>query len=88
MQKEGITKSIGVSNFTAKHLNEFLKEGINPNVNQIEVSPMYMDKEAVRICRENGIQIIAYAPLGTYDDRLMKNPTVLALAAKYSKQAH
>ena len=49
---------------------------------------MYMDKKAVSICQENAIAITAYAPLGTYDERIMKNPNVLKIAAKYGKQPH
>ena len=81
-------KTIGVSNFTSNHIKEFLDHGIVPAINQIEISPMYMDKKAVSICQENGIVITAYAPLGTYDERIMKNTNVLQIAAKYGKQPY
>jgi len=32
-----------------------------------------------------GIALIAYAPLATFDEKLMKNEHVLALAKKYEK---
>ena len=78
-------KTIGVSNFTFNHIKEFLDHAIVPAINQIEISPMYMDKKAVGICQENGIAITAYAPLGTYDERIIKSTNVLQIAAKYGK---
>lgn len=86
MKSEGFVRSIGVSNFTPKHLKPFLSLADNkPVVNQIEVHPLGIDEEVIQLCQDNGIAIIAYAPLATFDDRLMKNPLVESLSTKYGK---
>ena len=86
MRDLGLARSIGVSNFTPKHINQFLERGIIPSVNQIEIHPLCIEEETIKLCQSNGIALIGYAPLATYDDRLMKNPFVLKLAEKYGKQ--
>lgn len=88
MQGQGLVKTIGVSNFTVKHLKEFLANGIRPTVNQIETHPLYQDEETIKLCQQENITLISYAPLATYDERLMKSPTVLSLCEKYGKQAN
>jgi 2,5-diketo-D-gluconate reductase A len=42
MQKKGLAKSIGVSNFLKKHLESMLPQmEVKPVVNQIEIHPLY-----------------------------------------------
>ena len=50
MKAEGLVKSIGVSNFTEKHLQEFADHKIIPAVNQIEIHPLYIDSKAASFC--------------------------------------
>jgi diketogulonate reductase-like aldo/keto reductase len=88
MKEEGLVKSIGVSNFYARHLKEFKDKGITPTVNQIEIHPLYIENETIKMCKEQNIQLVAYAPLATYDDRLMKSEAVLKLSEKYGKEPH
>ncbi|MDO5336801.1 MAG: aldo/keto reductase [Eubacteriales bacterium] len=80
----GRARSIGVSNFEIRHLEELAKySDIVPAVNQIEVHPLRYPKELVEYCQERGIQVQAYAPLarGAYlDDDIM-----CVLATKYAK---
>jgi diketogulonate reductase-like aldo/keto reductase len=62
---DGKAKSIGVSNFGIKHIEE-LKEVAKiwpPHVSQIELHPWCQQKEAAEYCRKNGIVIQAYCPL-------------------------
>lgn len=64
--EKGFVKSIGVSNYGIKHLQELLSwEGmkIKPVVNEIEVSPWCMRQELCDFTRSQGLQVIAYAPL-------------------------
>lgn len=71
LYREGKAKSIGVSNFTLKHMNELLEDiksrdnGIIPHVNQIEYHPLLYKthKELEKLCKENNIVIQAYSPL-------------------------
>lgn len=75
----GRAKTIGVSNFTAEHIDRLITEtGVVPAVNQIEVHP-YFPNDAVRgYCREHGIVVEAWSPLGRGDE--FADPTVREVA--------
>ncbi|XP_022776536.1 non-functional NADPH-dependent codeinone reductase 2-like [Durio zibethinus] len=61
----GLTKSIGVSNFSCKKLQTILSTAkIPPVVNQVEMNPMWQQKKLRKFCEEKGIRIMAYSPLG------------------------
>lgn len=59
-----------------------------PAMNQIEIHPLFIEEDTIALCQKHGIALTAYAPLATFDDRLMKNETLLKLAEKHSKTAH
>lgn len=82
LYKQGKIKSIGVSNFKKRHL-EALIYGceIKPMINQIEFHPGFMQEETIAFCRENGITIEAWSPLGT--GKMLQNDTLKAIADKY-----
>ncbi|PIA62290.1 hypothetical protein AQUCO_00200348v1 [Aquilegia coerulea] len=64
-QKLGLTKSIGVSNFTCKKLDLILASAkIPPAVNQVEVNPLWRQKKLIKFCKDKGIVVTAYSPLG------------------------
>ncbi|WCJ37066.1 NAD(P)-linked oxidoreductase superfamily protein [Euphorbia peplus] len=64
-QKLGLTKSIGVSNFTCKNLDKLLATAtILPALNQVEMNPCWQQKKLKPFCEERGIHITAYGPLG------------------------
>jgi diketogulonate reductase-like aldo/keto reductase len=64
MKKDGLCRSIGVSNFTTKHLKELLtKAKITPAVNQVEFNPFLFQKELLEFCKSNKITLEAYSPL-------------------------
>ncbi|KAG5567942.1 hypothetical protein H5410_065043 [Solanum commersonii] len=64
----GLTKGIGVSNFSCKKLEELLSVAkIPPAVNQVEMNPIWQQKELREFCKAKGIQITAYSPLGAYN---------------------
>ncbi|KAM4062139.1 aldo/keto reductase family protein [Hirsutella rhossiliensis] len=65
LYEQGKTKSIGVSNFGIKHIEE-LKQYATvwpPHVNQIELHPWMQQREIVQYCRDHGIVVEAYCPL-------------------------
>ena len=65
LQRRGEVRSIGVSNFTADHLEELRRESdVIPAVNQVEFSPVVYQGELLEYCRDRGIQLEAWAPLG------------------------
>ena len=67
-QKDGLVRSIGVSNFTQTKLKDLMdKAEIMPAVNQVEIHPYLAQNDLVEFCRENQIVVTAYAPLGSGD---------------------
>lgn len=79
--KTGKVKAIGVANYSKMYLEELLPEvNIVPAVNQIENHPLLPQQEIVDFCRERGIHITAYSPLGSTGSPLMKNEIVTQIA--------
>ncbi|WP_062210902.1 aldo/keto reductase [Demequina oxidasica] len=65
LQKRGLVRSIGVSNFTAQHLADIIEDsGVTPAINQIELHP-YFVQESMRATHDKlGIVTEAWSPLG------------------------
>ncbi|GMY26718.1 non-functional NADPH-dependent codeinone reductase 2-like isoform X2 [Fagus crenata] len=64
-QRLGLTKSIGVSNFSCKKLENLLSFAtIPPSVNQVEMNPVWQQKKLIEFCKANGIIVTAFSPLG------------------------
>jgi diketogulonate reductase-like aldo/keto reductase len=84
LRKQGKARSIGVSNYTIRHLTELLAEGgVVPAVNQVEFHPYLYQRDLLDFCNAKGIVIEAYSPL-THGRRL-DDPRLVAIAKKYSK---
>ncbi|ASA23837.1 aldo/keto reductase [Paenibacillus donghaensis] len=83
LQKEGLVKSIGVSNFQIHHLKDIIEDtGVVPAVDQVEFHPLLTQRELLKYTKETGIQLEAWSPLmqGNLDLPLLKE-----LAAKYGR---
>ncbi|XP_043715328.1 non-functional NADPH-dependent codeinone reductase 2-like [Telopea speciosissima] len=64
-QKLGLTRFIGVSNFSCKKLQELLAvANIPPAINQVEMNPLWQQKKLREFCTEKGIHVTSYSPLG------------------------
>lgn len=82
--KTGKVKSIGVSNFTIKQLQELIEQtSVVPSVNQVEFSPWNYQKELLDFCNNNNIVLEAYSPLTR--GRKLNDPTLVSIAKKYGK---
>lgn len=76
---DGRARSIGVSNFTIKHLDELVAVAeVVPHVNQIELHPFLSQTALVARCRALGIQTAAYSPLTK--GRMLGDPVVQEVA--------
>jgi 2,5-diketo-D-gluconate reductase A len=65
LREQGLVRSIGVSNFTAAHLDRVIAEtGVTPAVNQIELHPLLPQQEMLEADAERGIRTCAWSPLG------------------------
>ncbi|KAH8811965.1 putative alcohol dehydrogenase [Xylogone sp. PMI_703] len=66
LYSEGKAKSIGVSNFSIKHLEAMAKYAkVPPAVNQVEIHPYLPNDELVSYCLSHNIHPVGYSPLGT-----------------------
>lgn len=83
LYKAGKIRSIGVSNFMPHHLKALVETEVPPMVDQIEFHPGQMQSETVDYCRNNNILVEAWSPLGS--GRMLENPTLAEIAAKYGK---
>ena len=96
MVELGKTKMIGVSNFNKNQISRILKTcRIKPVNNQVEVHAYLRNDEIVTFCKEQGISVCAYSPLGSparrnlYKDtdpiNLLEDPVILEISERYKK---
>eukprot|EP01026_Neomeris_dumetosa_P068786 TRINITY_DN6752_c0_g1_i2.p2 TRINITY_DN6752_c0_g1~~TRINITY_DN6752_c0_g1_i2.p2 ORF type:complete len:184 (-),score=19.66 TRINITY_DN6752_c0_g1_i2:348-899(-) len=94
--KKGLVRAIGVSNFSIKKLERIMQNAeIKPQINQIEIHPYLRNEKVINWCRQNGIHVTAYSPLGSPDSAsmlnrleqpvLMENEVVVRIAQKNGK---
>jgi diketogulonate reductase-like aldo/keto reductase len=82
LRQQGKARSIGVSNFTIRHLTELLVQtDAVPAVNQVEFHPYLYQRELLEFCVARGIVVEAYSPL-TQGERL-NDRKLVAVAKKY-----
>jgi 2,5-diketo-D-gluconate reductase A len=81
---QGLTRSVGVCNFTEEHLSMVIDlTFVTPAINQIELHPLLNQAELRAANAQHNIVTEAYSPLGV--GRLVENPTVTSIAAEYSR---
>jgi diketogulonate reductase-like aldo/keto reductase len=65
-RERGYARSIGVSNFSVDELQQVLAAATDPPVvNQVNFNPFAYRRALLESCRESGIALEAYSPLGT-----------------------
>lgn len=62
-QKNGLTKYIGVSNFTIQHLRQLKPYGFPLLTNQVEMHIELQQQKLLDYCTAEGISITAYCPI-------------------------
>ncbi|MEV0495210.1 aldo/keto reductase [Streptomyces atratus] len=83
LRKDGLVRSIGVSNFTASQLDRLEREtGVLPAVNQIEMHPRFPQEELRAVHAAKGIVTESWSPLGRGHD-LLADPELVAVAAAH-----
>lgn len=85
LHSQGKVKTVGVSNFTIRHL-EALRErgGLLPLVNQVEMHPYFVDVELLAYCKAHAIQVEAYSPL-MKGGALLQDPVILSIGEKHGR---
>ena len=85
LRAEGKVRSIGVSNFTAAHLERLIDEtGIIPAVNQIELNPFVVRDEQRAADEHYGIVTESWSPLGPKTG-LLTDPVILQIAGEHER---
>lgn len=84
-QGRGLTRHIGVSNFTVPLLEEAMRLSTAPLVcNQIEYHPYLDQSKVIAACRRHGMAVVSYCPLARGGE-LFTEPAVLAAACRHGR---
>lgn len=86
LRDSGRVRSIGVSNFTAAHVDRLVQEtGEVPAVNQLEVHPFFQQQD-IRVHHQRlGIVIQGYSPFGSSGAAVLRNDVVRSIAARHAR---
>jgi len=85
-QKAGKIRAAGVSNFSAKHIQELVDAGLPlPALNQVEAHPWCQQREIFAYCEKHGIARSAYCPLLRAGGEAFSHPLIVELGKKHSK---
>lgn len=84
VKQAGLTRHIGVSNFTVALLAEAVRLSSEPIVcNQIEVHPFLDQSKVIAACRAQGIAVVAYSPIAR--GRVKGNPLLTRIGQAHHK---
>ena len=94
-KKQGLIRHAGVSNFSVKKLNELIENSDEtPEMNQVEMHPYLQQQDLLEFCKEQGIHVTSYSPLGSSDrpdllkkenePTLLDNKVIKGIAEKHS----
>lgn len=85
-QKNGKVRAIGISNFKAAKMIEFVGlNDVKPQINQIEVNPWNQRIEDQEWHEKYGVQDEAWAPFAEGRHDLFTNPVLAEIGQKYNK---
>jgi diketogulonate reductase-like aldo/keto reductase len=84
---DGQCKSIGLSDITLEKLKEIVAAArIKPAVVQVESHPYLPEWELLDFCREHGIVLLAFAPLGHgMEPKVLEDPVITAIAKRVNR---
>lgn len=86
LNRQGLAKAIGVSNFHADRLVDLIENNeIVPQVNQIEVHPFHQRQFDQDVMLERGVQIESWGPFAEGRNDLCSNPLLTEIGAQYGK---
>jgi diketogulonate reductase-like aldo/keto reductase len=80
----GYARSIGVSNFDVRELEQVMAvAGIPPVVDQVQFSPFEYRRKLLEVAEKGGVALEAYSPLGT--GRHLADPNVKRIASRVGR---
>ena len=81
-RQRGLVRSVGVSNFTEKHLTEIIDAtGVVPVVNQVELHPLFPQEQLRAVHERLGIRTESWSPLGKRNAPFGADPVAAAAEA-------
>jgi D-xylose reductase len=92
----GLVRNIGICNYNTALLRDLLSYArIRPAVLQVELHPFLTQEKLLRFCREEGIAVTAFSPLGapsyvplgaaTPDESVMEQQSIRDVARRHGK---
>nr|WSX53738.1 aldo/keto reductase [Streptomyces sp. NBC_00974] len=86
LQREGLVRAIGVSNFHADRLVDLIDHNeITPAVNQVETHPFHQRTADQELMRGRGVQIESWGPFAEGRNNLFTHPVLANIAAAHGK---
>ncbi len=84
LQADGVCRTIGVSNYMVRHLEELLAHAkVVPAIDQVEFHPFVFDPGLLGFAQQHGIRLEAWSPLTR--GRRLDDPTIVAIARAHGK---
>ncbi|MFF3380408.1 aldo/keto reductase [Streptomyces sp. NPDC002680] len=86
LNRQGLTRAIGVANFYPDRLLDLtLNNEITPAVNQIETHPFFQRTADQELMREHGVQIQSWGGFAEGKNDLFTNPVLSEIGEKHGK---
>ncbi len=85
-RKKGYCRILGVANCHAHHLERLYEvSGEYPEINQVEIHPLFTQEPLRKYCRDHDILMEAYTPTARQDKRLTDSRFIKEIAAAKKK---
>jgi 2,5-diketo-D-gluconate reductase A len=86
LNRQGVLKAIGVSNFYPDRLVDLIDHNeVTPAVNQIETHPFFQRADYQQLMAERGVQIESWGPFAEGRNNLFTDPTLSGIGAAHGK---
>ncbi|WP_327113608.1 aldo/keto reductase [Streptomyces sp. NBC_01341] len=86
LQRNGLVRAIGVSNFHPDRLVDLIDHNeVTPAVNQVETHPFHQRRADQDLMRERGVQIESWGPFAEGRNNLFTDPGLSGIATAHGK---
>jgi 2,5-diketo-D-gluconate reductase A len=86
LNREGVARAIGVSNFYPDRLVDLIAHNeVAPMVDQIECHPFFQRHAEQELMRERGVQIESWGPFAEGRNNLFSDPTLTEIGSSHGK---
>lgn len=84
LQRSGLVRAIGTSNFKPAHLQRVFGQGMTPHVNQIHLDPYHLRPDLVAVHEAKGIVTGTWSPLGR-GNQMLQDAAITAIAERHGR---